>query len=477
MSPVSVAYANLLSSTLGEGKGTDPARLEGDLATRFRDAHSQVEARIEKGEMGFVRLPGDEAMRRGVQEVADSFGQWFETLVVVGIGGSSLGARAVTDALLGPHWNEDSDEDREHYPRLHFMENPDPGSVSDLLARVDPRRTLFNIVSKSGSTAETMAQLLVVEHFLRERLEEEQVRGHFLFTTDPETGVLRRMAELRGIPTLAVPPAVGGRFSVLSPVGLLPAAVTGVDTAGLLRGAAEVESLCRNPVLKENPAGILATLLHAADVEEGRRIHVLMPYHDRLRSLALWFQQLWGESLGKARGVDGAPTETGPTPLPALGAVDQHSLLQLFMEGPPDKVILFLRVGGRDNPVAIPSLHGEEPALSYLGGHTLDGLLEAERRATAEALRRIGRPSAVVEVERLDARALGGLLMLFQMATVFAGALYGVDPLDQPGVEAGKTLTYGLLGRDGYDVPSLEPEDAGGYRFPLAAASERSRNP
>jgi glucose-6-phosphate isomerase len=477
MSPVSVAYSNLLSSALGEGKGTDPARLAGDLAARFRDAHARVEARIEKGEMGFVRLPGDEAMRRGVQEVADSFGQWFETLVVVGIGGSSLGARAVTDALLGPHWNEDSDEDREHYPRIHFMENPDPGSVSDLLARVDPRRTLFNIVSKSGSTAETMAQLLVVEDFLRERLEEEQIRGHFLFTTDPETGVLRRMAELRGIPTLAVPPAVGGRFSVLSPVGLLPAAVTGVDTAGLLRGAAEMESLCRSPVLTENPAGLLATLLHAADVEEGRRIHVLMPYHDRLRSLALWFQQLWGESLGKARGVDGAPNETGPTPLPALGAVDQHSLLQLFMEGPADKVILFLRVGGREVPVEIPSLHAEEPALSYLGGHTLDGLLEAERRATAEALRRVGRPSALVDVERLDARTLGGLLMLFQMATVFAGALYGVDPLDQPGVEAGKALTYGLMGRDGYDAPDLEPEDAGGFRFPPAAPQGSQRNP
>ena len=219
MSPVSLAYANLLTPALGEGNGIDPSRLGGDLALRFREAHARVETRIETGEMGFVRLPGDEAMRRGVQDVADSFGQWFETLVVVGIGGSSLGARAVTDALLGPYWNEDSDEDREHYPRLHFMENPDPGSVSDLLLRVDPRRTLFNIVSKSGSTAETMAQLLVVEDFLRERVEGEKVRGHLLFTTDPDAGVLRRMAEARGIPALTVPSAVGGRFSVLSPVG------------------------------------------------------------------------------------------------------------------------------------------------------------------------------------------------------------------------------------------------------------------
>jgi glucose-6-phosphate isomerase len=466
MSPVSLAYANLLSPALGDGHGLDPARLTGDLASRFRDAHVRVEARIQAGEMGFVRLPGDEAMRRGVQEVADSFGQWFEDLVVVGIGGSSLGARAVTDALLGPHWNHDSDEGRDHYPRLHYMDNPDPGSVAELLARVDPRRTLFNVVSKSGSTAETMAQLLVLEAFLAEQVEAEKVRGHLLFTTDPEAGVLRRMAEARGIPALAVPPAVGGRFSVLSPVGLLPAAVTGVDTRGLLAGAADMESRCRNPLLQENPAGLLATLLHAADVERGRRIHVLMPYHDRLRSLALWFQQLWAESLGKERGVDGRRLETGPTPLPALGAVDQHSLLQLFMEGPRDKVILFLKVGEREDPVAIPALHPGEGALAYLGGHTLADLLEAERRATAEALRRAGRASATLEVDRLDARSLGELLMLFQMATVFAGALYGVDPLDQPGVEAGKVLTYGLLGREGFEVPTLEPEDAGGYRCP-----------
>jgi len=460
---VSLAYANLLAPALG-GRGPDPDRLDGDLAERFREAHQVVESRIESGEMGFVGLPSNPELREEVQRLADSFGQWFEALVVVGIGGSSLGGRALTEALLGPHWNQDSDEAREHYPRIYFMENPDPDSVAELLARVDPRRTLFNVVSKSGSTAETLAQLLVIETFLRSQMDEAQVRGHLLFTTDPESGVLRRMAESRGIPTLPVPRAVGGRFSVLSPVGLLPAAVTGIDIEALLRGASRMVESCRNPVLRQNPAGLLATLLHAADVEEGRRIHVLMPYHDRLRALALWFQQLWGESLGKKRGRAASAEGVGPTPLPAMGAVDQHSLLQLFMEGPADKVVLFVRVRERGDPVSIPRLHPDETALSYLGGHTLAGLLETERRATAEALRRAGRPSGVIEMDRLDAEGMGELLMLFQMATVFAGALYGVDPLDQPGVEAGKNLTYGLLGRVGYDAPDLAEEDAAGCR-------------
>jgi glucose-6-phosphate isomerase len=208
-------------------------------------------------------------------------------------------------------------------------------------------------------------------------------------------------------------------------------------------------------VLRENPAGILATLLHRADVEHGAPIHVLMPYSDRLRSFAAWFQQLWAESLGKATDRKGNLVNRGPTPLPALGATDQHSLLQLLMEGPRDKVVLFLGVGSVPDPVEIPLIRQEFPALSYLGGHSLAELLETERKASMEALRQQGRPNLAIEVEDLTPGALGGLFMLFMITTVYAGALYGVDPLDQPGVELSKRLTYGLLGRDGYEKPRL----------------------
>jgi len=465
-SRVSFAYANLLRPAMDGGGGVDPERLgpEGDLQVRFEGALGVFRERETSGGLGFAALPGDNEARETVQELADSFGQWFEDLVVVGIGGSSLGGRALADALLGPDWNARSSDEREHYPRIHFLENPDPVTVTALLDRVDPRTTLFNVISKSGSTAETMALFLVLEAAVEAAVGPEKARGHFLFTTDPEAGVLRRLAEERGIPALSVPPAVGGRFSVLSPVGLLPAAVGGVDLEDLLGGAGEMLERCRNSRLAENPAGLLAVLLHAADRELGAPIHVMMPYADRLRSLALWFQQLWAESLGKARHTDGSPAGTGPTPLAALGAVDQHSLLQLFMEGPADKVVLFLRVVDPGVSVAIPRRHEGEPSLAYLGGHTLEALLEAERRATAEALRVAGRLSATLAVSRLDARALGGLFMLFQVATVLAGALYDVNPLDQPGVEAGKGYTYGLLGREGATAPTLRDEGEGGFR-------------
>ncbi|MEX0843621.1 MAG: glucose-6-phosphate isomerase, partial [Gemmatimonadota bacterium] len=273
-------------------------------------------------------------------------------------------------------------------------------------------------------------------------------------------GALRQLAEDRSIPALAVRRIVGGRFSVLSPVGLLPAAVTGVEVEEVLEGAGAMARRCEELELRRNPAGLLAVLLHAADQDLGRPMHVFMPYSDRLRAFALWFQQLWAESLGKREeSGDGRGPGVGPTPLAALGAVDQHSLLQLLMDGPGDKLVAFLRVRSRHGHVTIPPTHEHLPALAYLGGHTLQTLLDTELKATVEALRRAGRPSLLLEVEELDARTMGELFMLFQVATVLAGGLYGVDPLDQPGVELGKELTSGLLGREGYPSPELAEDE------------------
>jgi glucose-6-phosphate isomerase len=235
--------------------------------------------------------------------------------------------------------------------------------------------------------------------------------------------------------------------------------VCGVDPHALLAGAAAMEARCRSERLAENPAGILAVLLHDADRVQGRSVHVLMPYCDRLRSVALWFQQLWAESLGKARTLSGVFTPTGPTPVAALGASDQHSFLQLLMEGPNDKVVLFIEVADHGKDMPIPPRHPEMSEFAYLGGHTLGELLNTERRATAEALRLEGRPNATFHMPRVGPEELGQLFMLLQIATVYAGALYRVDPLDQPGVELSKRLTYGLMGRVGVPRPEIREPD------------------
>ena len=453
-----IDFGNMVAGVL-EGVGMDPGRLRGDLAARFRDAHAEVEARRHAGEMGFFDLPGDRALAADTRRVADTYARECDAFVVIGIGGSALGAAALRDALLPPLWNELHGDARGHAPALHILDNPDPDTVSALLARLNPARTLFNVVSKSGATAETMAHFLVVWRWLETLLGTETARTRFVFTTSSARGTLRELATRYEIPTLPIPESVGGRFSVLSPVGLLPAAAAGIDIEALLAAAAAMARRCATPDLAANPAGALATLLHAAHTEMGAPVQVFMPYADRLAGLAYWVQQLWAESLGKAADRTGRRVETGPTPVPAFGATDQHSILQLLMEGPRDKVVVFL---GREAPgedVTIPAPFPDTPDLAYLGGHTLFGLLDRERRATAEALRREGRMNMTVMVDRVDAHSLGALFMLFQIAVVYAGALYGVDPLDQPGVELGKVLTCGLMGRSGYEIPSIPPPD------------------
>jgi glucose-6-phosphate isomerase len=266
-------------------------------------------------------------------------------------------------------------------------------------------------------------------------------------------GALRRIARAEGIRTLDIPPNVGGRFSVLSPVGLLPAALLGVDLAALQAGAADVMARAAQPTLGTNLPGAFATLQWLADTAHGRPIQVLMPYADPLRDLALWFVQLWAESLGKGHPGGG---HVGPTPVPALGATDQHAQVQLFMEGPLDKTVTFVAVRGREGEGRIPARHADIPELGYLGGHTLGELIAIEQRATAGALAARGRFNATLAVDAVDAWHLGGLFQALALATAYAGALYGVDAFDQPGVELGKQFAYALLGRAGSEGARAE---------------------
>ncbi|MGH7505956.1 MAG: glucose-6-phosphate isomerase, partial [Longimicrobiales bacterium] len=395
---------------------------------------------------------------REIRTFAEGVGQAFDTVVVLGIGGSALGASALQQALLAPFWNELDDEAREYYPRLFVLDNIDPSTIAPLFDRLDFARTLFNVVSKSGATAETMAQFLIVQERLRVLFDDDDgFRRHLIFTTDPEKGVLRRIADAEKIATLPVPPGVGGRFSVLSAVGLLPAALAGIDIDALLAGARDMAERCATRTLRDNPAGMFAVLQHRAQTERDAPIHVMMPYTDRLLGAANWFRQLWAESLGKRLDLAGKEVFRGPTPVTALGATDQHSQVQLFMEGPFDKTITFLASRTLPVDLAIPEAYAGVAELGYLGGRTLGELLDAERVATAAALARQGRMNMTIELPAVTAHAIGQLFMMLEIATVYAGALYDVNPLDQPGVELGKQLTYGLMGRPGFSAPDDEP--------------------
>jgi glucose-6-phosphate isomerase len=437
---ISIDYSNMMGDIVAGGISADDWRAAND---RFSSVHAGFERRRAAGELGFLSLPADEALHRQSTDFAARVRGRFDDVVVLGIGGSALGPIALRTALLAPSWNSLSSEQRAGQPRLHVLDNVDPHTIGALLDRLSLERSLFVVTSKSGGTAETMAQYLVV----RERLAKQtaDAKAHLVFVTDPQKGALREIARAEQIPALDIPPAVGGRYSVLTPVGVLPAALVGIDTAALLAGADDVARRCAGDDLRDNPAGLFASLEYLADTTLGRHIHVLMPYSDPLRELADWFVQLWAESLGKHR--QAGDKGVGPTPLGALGATDQHSKVQLFMEGPPDKTVAFVAVREVAADVAIPRLHSDVKELGYLGGHRLGELLSIEQRATAGALARRGRPNLTIHVDRVDAWHLGGLFMLLEIATIYAGELYGVNPLDQPGVELGKQFTYAMLGR------------------------------
>jgi len=454
-----LAFGRMLSDGPDGEHGLPRGRLT-ELTHRFAEVHAEVRDRRARGEYGFYELVDQPTTLREIGQFAEGLGQAHDHVLVLGIGGSALGAKALLNALRPPAWNELDDEARDFFPRLTVLDNIDPGSVAAALRRIDPRRVLVNVVSKSGGTAETMAQYLVVRAWLEETLGPAAVR-HLVFTTDPARGGLRELAEREGIASVTVPPAVGGRFSVLSPVGLLPAALVGVDIEGLIAGARTALERADPTELLHNPPALYAALQWAADTWLGAGIQVLMPYTDRLRELAEWYRQLWAESLGKRVDRRGAVVHAGPTPLAVIGATDQHSQVQLFMEGPFDKTITFIAVDDLGPDVPIPARSDLPADLAYLCGHSLGELLQAERLATSTALARMGRMNQTIRIADLSAASVGELVMFFQLAAGYAGVWYGVDPFDQPGVELAKQLTYAAMGRPGYDGLGPVPANAG----------------
>jgi len=436
---------------IGEAVGGIPEKDWLEQAPKFAEAYDGFEKLRADGTVGFVDIANDDDLRDQATDFAESVRGKFDDVVILGIGGSALGPIALRTALRPSAWNTLSSEARGGFPRLHVLDNVDPETITELVYRLDLSRTLIVVTSKSGGTAETMSQYMIADQHVRKA--GLPVTDHFVFVTDPAQGALRTLARDLGIKALDIPPNIGGRYSVLTPVGILPAALVGIDVSLLLAGAAQMADRCSTPELERNPAGTFAMLQWLADTRLGKTISVLMPYSDQLRDFAAWFVQLWAESLGKHTPDGGS---VGSTPLPALGATDQHSQVQLFMEGPKNKTLTFISVENRVADVSIPRTFGDVKELGYLGGHSLAELIDIEQRATAGALAKRGRPNMTIHVERVDPRHVGGLMMLFELATAYAGQLYGVDAFNQPGVELGKQFAYALLGRPGAEAAKKE---------------------
>jgi glucose-6-phosphate isomerase len=455
---LSLDHNYAMTEFLGEA-GLQDADLNG-LAPRLSLVHQDLATRREHGQLGFMELPYQTQVVKEIRQVAKPLLEWCWDVVVLGIGGSALGARALHQALRPPQHNKFPMARRNHKLGLWVVDNVDPDYSFGLLDGLDLRRTGFNVISKSGDTAETLTQFLWAYQLLKNRVGEAKARERLIITTDPENGSLRSLVRQEGLASLAIPPEVGGRFSVLSAVGLLPAALTGIDIEELLAGARFMDQRLKESAPDRNPALRLAALFYLFATTKHCPILVFMPYASSLGGIADWFCQLWAESLGKQRDLEGNVVHAGSTPVKAVGSTDQHSQVQLYMEGPADKLITFLTVGKFEHTVELPALYPDQDAFSYLGGHSMNEMIRAEHQATAFNLRKAGRPNLTLHVPEVNPFTIGQLIYLLEVATVATAQLYGVNAFDQPGVEGSKQTTYGLMGRGGYESHRREIADA-----------------
>jgi glucose-6-phosphate isomerase len=436
-----------MADIVGHEHGLTQAHLDA-LAKQTSPLIAQINNERKAGKTPYRDLPYKTETVAKVKKLVAQVKEGCETLVVLGIGGSALGNIALQTAL-NPYMYNFDDKQRRGCPCVFVFDNVDPAQFASFLSWVDDKldKTIFNVISKSGRTAETASQLMIVSQLLMDKLGPEGLRNQVVATTDANKGTLRKIATEANLRCLEVPDGVGGRFSVLSAVGLFSAAMCGIDIDGLLAGAREMDARVSREDFKGNPAALNAAINYHYYIR-GKRNSVIMPYSDALKDMADWYRQLWAESLGKNRSLAGNEVEIGPTPVKALGATDQHSQVQLYREGPNDKLFTFLQVNNFDDDPEIGPAPDCAPELRYLAGKKLSELLNNEKKATEYALLESKRPCLTVLFDRVNAYAVGQFIYLFEVTTSIAGALFSINPYDQPAVELGKEATFALMGKD-----------------------------
>lgn len=444
-------YRNVDSKIIGKANGLN---LEEEFAN-YKDTIKEIIADLNKRKdkpgqwLQWMNLGYNEETVWYIKEYASLVKDRFENILVLGIGGSALGGIAVTEALLKPYWNLLPAEKRNNMPRIFFLDNIDPDQITGLLEFLDLKKTLVNVITKSGSTAETMSQYMIVKDVMERELGDEY-RKNIVATTDKKTGVLRQLADQEGYKTFVVPDDVGGRFSIFSAVGLLPFALVGIDIDEIINGVKDMDLALKNTDIFENIAAQNALIHFLMDTKKGKNLSVMMPYSSRLKYVSDWYVQLWAESLGKEVNKNGEKVNCGPTPLKALGATDQHSQIQLYNEGPNDKVINFIRVSEFENTLEIPKIF-DYTGIGYLGGKTINELIDAEADSTKVALTDYERPNITITLPKVNGHYVAQLLYMLEVQTAIAGELYNIDTFNQPGVEQAKNYTYALMGRAGYE--------------------------
>jgi glucose-6-phosphate isomerase len=451
---IKVDISRAKASAVGAVHGVTSAELR-EIEPRVVAAHKILRQERRDATYGFYDLYKDKATFKAVKDAAAHFSTFnYENFVVLGIGGSALGITALQTALRPAYHNLMSRRGRKGLPRLFVMDNIDPETFRAMMRLCPPGKTLYNVISKSGGTAETISQLMIVVDAIEKKLGKDAVKDHLVVTTSPKgknapKSLLHPVAAAYKLHSFEIPLNVGGRFSVFSPVGMFPAAMLGMDLDAMVAGCAAMDKQCSKASLAENPAYLRAAVQYLMDTKKGKCMSVMMPYADGLRDVADWYRQLWAESLGKRMSLDGEEVYAGQTPIKALGATDQHSQVQLYREGPNDKIFNILEVRRFATSLRIPDVLPEVEGLDYLRGATMNKLMSAELRGTLDALKKSGRPAIRIVLPQLNAYTLAQVLYMLEVETAMAGRLYNVNTFNQPGVEEGKQIARKLMGGGG----------------------------
>ncbi|MCX7965635.1 MAG: hypothetical protein N2596_03300 [Syntrophorhabdaceae bacterium] len=440
MKHITMDITDVLSSTIGD---------EGIDGTSLREVASKInefKKSLYKTPYPFMDFQLIRSHLGDIHEITKSLGELkIKNLVLLGIGGSSLGTETIFHALLHPLHNIEEDA-RGKKPRYFILDNIDPVRIKSVveLVKRDKEETLLIVISKSGETPETMSQFMIFKEILKSS---KDYKKRIVIITDKNKGMLREIVKKEGYPSLPVPEGIGGRFSVLTPVGMFPSSVMGLNIEEIINGAQAMSEHIDKADYRKNLAVVLASILYIMDMK-GKHIHVMMPYCEKLNAFADWFRQLEAESLGK-KGM-------GPTPLKSTGVTDQHSQLQLYIDGPKDKCITFLYCGGITQPIpnSIPYIDG----LDYLGAKDMAELFHAEFLGTRRSLTEAKTPHLTITLNEVSLFNIGALFFLYEMVIAFMGFMYNVDAFDQPAVELGKIYTKAIMGKKGLEDKRLTIE-------------------
>lgn len=448
MDTIRLYWKNATADAVGDKHGVSDKDLKA-IAPRIKELTKQFADDRKAGKLRYRDLPYDEDMMEAIQREVEHFRDKCEVLIVLGIGGSALGNIALQSALNPYTYNLMSDRTRPG-PQLFVLDNVDPDQIKSVVEYVTPKikKTIVNVISKSGETAETAGQFILFRDLLQQKLG-KKYKDNILATTDAKGGTLREIVTSEGYRTLEVPEGVGGRFSVLSAVGLFSAAMCGIDVDAIMEGARDMDKRLKDGDVLKNPAALIAAIHYILN-ERGKNISVMMPYANALYYLGDWFRQLWAESIGKQHGLNKKNVYAGQTPVKALGTTDQHSQVQLYREGPNDKLITFLEVEKFGNKLTIPSSL-KHPTLDYLASANFQTLINSEKLGTEYALMESQRPTMTVMFPTISPQTVGQFLYLYEVAVSYMGGLLDINTYDQPAVQLGKDATYALMGKGGHE--------------------------